>query len=515
MSSGLTAEGKFNKYYSSTVVNKAKEHALWTVPSIMVDPNEAKNGTQQLHYDYQSAGALLVNNLTSKLAGTLFPTGRPSFKIDINSELTELAKGAGVSLEDVRRGASALERKATDQLFKNASLSKLYQAIKLLLVTGNALLYRDPDRQEFLCWNMHSYVVKRDAYAKPVEVILKQVVELQDVPHDWQQAYKSQNAGAKGDTILNLYTEIVWDWQLDIPTVYTSSTLENVPVGVISSYPVHLCPFVLLAWNVQIGEHYGRSYVEEYAGDFAKQSLLSEQLGLYELESMRLLNLVDPQSGGDTDQLQEASTGQFVTMTAKGVTAYDAGDFQKMQAIASSLQEVFQRLSRAFMYNGMQRQAERVTAEEVREIANEAESLFGGNYSVLAENLQAPLAYLTMFEVAMGSASAEAINSLIQGEYRPVIMTGLKALTQNAETQNLLRAVQEISVAIGLTQMSQLYDGDKIIELILQNNSVDSASLEKSPEQLQAEQEQQQAMMEAKQEGTRIAQEGMLEQAEM
>lgn len=120
-----------------------------------------------------------------------------------------------------------------------------------------------------------------------------------------------------------------------------------------------------------------------------------------------------------------------------------------------------------------------------------------------------------MFEVAMGSASAEAINSLIQGEYRPVIMTGLKALTQNAETQNLLRAVQEISVAIGLTQMSSLYDGDKIIELILQNNSVDSASLEKSPEQLQAEQEQQQAMMEAEQEGTRIAQEGMLEQAEM
>ena len=85
MSSGLTAEGKFNKYYSSTVVNKAKEHALWTVPSIMVDPNEAKNGTQQLHYDYQSAGALLVNNLTSKLPGTLFPPGPPSLRFNLTT----------------------------------------------------------------------------------------------------------------------------------------------------------------------------------------------------------------------------------------------------------------------------------------------------------------------------------------------------------------------------------------------------------------------------------------------
>lgn len=484
---------KFEKYRDHYVLKKAEEHAHWTVPGIMVDPTKINESTESLLYDYQSAGAILVNNLTSKLGSTLFPTGRPSFKIDIDNDLESLAAASGVSMEDMRRGASALERKATDQLFKNASLSKLYQAIKLLLVTGNALLYRDPQRQEFLCWNLHSFVVKRNAYAQPVECILRQVVELQDVPPDWQEAYKANHPGAKGDSILNLYTEILWDWQLTRPTVYVASSLEDVPVGKIAEYPVHLCPYVLLAWNIQVGEHYGRSYVEEYAGDFAKQSLLSEQLGLYELEALKMLYFVDTSAGGDTDLLQEASTGQFVSITGGVVSDHDVGDHNKMTAIAERLNEVFMRLSRAFMYNGVQRQAERVTAEEIREVANEAESLFGGNYSVLAESMQAPLAYLTMLEVAQSSSNDNAINSLIQGEYKPVIMTGLKALTQNAETQNLLRAVQEAVAAVQITQLSQLYDPDKIIELILQNNSVDAAALQKSPEQLQAEQELQEA----------------------
>lgn len=363
-------------------------------------------------------------------------------------------------------------------------------------------------------WNLHSFVVKRNAYAQPVEVILKQTVEFQDVPEDWQVSYKANNPGVEADTVLTLYTEIVWDWGLVLPTVHVGNTLEEVPVGEVATYPVHLCPYILLAWNIQVGEHYGRSYVEEYAGDFAKQSMLSEQLGLYELESLKLIHLVNGQSGGDVDEMQRADIGDFVTANADYVTAYDPGDFNKMAALSERLNEVFQRLARAFMYNGVQRQAERVTAEEIREVANEAEALFGGNYSVLAESMQAPLAYLTMLEVAQSSGSDEAINSLIQGEYRPVIMTGLKALTQNAETQNLLRAVQEISVAVQLTEMSQLYDPDKIIELIMQNNSVDYTALHKSPEQLQAEQEQMQAMQEAEVQGAQAAQEELMMEAQ-
>lgn len=497
MSRGDSAAAKFTKYRDTYVINKAEEHAEWTVPAIMVDPAKAQNGTQRLQYDYQSAGALLVNNLTSKLSGTLFPTGRPSFKIDLNNELELLARAAGISMEDMRRGASALERKATDQLFKNASLSKLHTAIKLLLVTGNALLYRDPERQEFLVWNLHSYVVKRNAYGKPVEVILRQLVELQDLPPDWQDEYKQKHTGADPSYVAEVYTEIVWDWHKQVPTTYVATSVDEVAVGDIATYPVHLCPYILLAWNVQSGEHYGRSYVEEYAGDFAKQSMLSEQLGLYELESLKLINLVDGSSGGDTDELQAAETGDFVNASANALHAYDNGDFQKMQAISNSLSEIFQRLSRAFMYNGVQRQAERVTAEEIREVAAEAESLFGGNYSVLAESLQSPLAYLTMFEVAQLSESSDAVNSLIQGEYKPVIMTGLKAITQNSETQNLLRSVQEIQVAAALAEVSALYDIDKIVELILQNNSVDTEALQKSPEQLQAEQKQAEAQQQA------------------
>ena len=134
----------------------------------------------------------------------------------------------------------------------------------------------------------------------------------------------------------------------------------------------------------------GRGYVEEYAGDFTKLSLMSEQLGLYELESLQLLNVVDEAAGGVIDDYQEADIGDYVPGKVNAVTAYERGDYNKMVAVRNGLNEIAMRLSQAFMYTGNQRDAERVTAEEIRTIAQEAENLLGGTYSILAETLQAP-----------------------------------------------------------------------------------------------------------------------------
>lgn len=51
------------------------------------------------------------------------------------------------------------------------------------------------------------------------------------------------------------------------------------------------------------------------------------------------------------------------------------------------------RLSYAFMLNSaVQRSGERVTAEEIRYVANELEDTLGGIYSILSQELQLPLA---------------------------------------------------------------------------------------------------------------------------
>lgn len=133
------------------------------------------------------------------------------------------------------------------------------------------------------------------------------------------------------------------------------------------------------------------------------------------------------------------------------------------------------------------------TVEEVRTIAQEAENLMGGAYSLLAENLQAPLAYLTMAEVA--NENPNFMLGLVDRLYRPSIITGIPALTRNAETQNLMRATQEAAAVVpALAQLSKRFDTERVIELIFNNNSVDLEAVSKDADQIAAEAQQEAAV---------------------
>jgi len=241
-------------------------------------------------------------------------------------------------------------------------------------------------------------------------------------------------------------------------------------------------------WNLADGENYGRGLVEEYAGDFARLSLVTEQLGLYELDALNILNLVDESAGGVVDDYQNADTGDYVPGKVGAVTAYERGDYNKMAAINNSLTTLIQRLSQAFMYTGQMRDAERVTAEEVRRIARETEITLGGVYSLLAESLQAPLAYLSMTEVADGKSDGNLLFGIVARDFKPKITTGIPAMTRSQDTENLLIAAQEAGAIIpALQQISSRFDTEKVVEKIFQGNSVNLEEISKSPEQLAEE----------------------------
>lgn len=485
---------RFLAYQDSSVVRKAEGFAKYTIPSLMADASRYGNA-EVFEADFQSVGALLVNNLTAKLASALFPAGRPFHKIKIDKELRAKAVAAGVDESALATGAAEMERLSTEQLFKNAALSRLHRVLKLAIVTGDCLLYRDIDRQKFLVWNLQSYAVRRNTFGEVEEIILRQRVRFDTLPLEIQQVYASDKR-VQQDEIVDLYTEVIYDRQAS-NRVYVQQTIEDKPVGEVAEYPEHLCPYIVVAWNVPDGEHYGRGYVEEYAGDFTKLSLMSEQLGLYELESLQLLNVVDEAAGGVIDDYQEADIGDYVPGKVNAVTAYERGDYNKMVAVRNGLNEIAMRLSQAFMYTGNQRDAERVTAEEIRTIAQEAENLLGGTYSILAETLQAPLAYLCMYEVALGTEDTDIIYEVVAKQYMPEIVTGIPALTQATETQNLMRATGELSQIIPvLAQLSLRFDPEKIIEMVMHNNSVALDAISKPPEQIAKEAEQQRVQQE-------------------
>lgn len=494
-----SASGKWSAYRDTSAIYRAEKYAQFTLAALMVDPLLSANSNQTVERDFQSYGGLLVNNLAAKLTSALFPPGRPSFRIEPSAELLAAAESNGVDVATLNGRMADLERSATKQLFMNAALAKLTRALKLLIVTGNAMIYRDTVKSKFMVWSMQSFSVRRHPTGELHEAVLKQEVLFSTLTKEIQEDARKQRPGTYlGNEKVCLYTliEVIPGEQNN--RVVVSHELYDTKVGPVSEYPEHLSPYIFPVWNLADGEHYGRGLVEDYAGSFAKLSLLSEQLGLYELDSMNVLNLVDETAGGVIDAYQEADTGDYVAGKTGAITAYERGDYNKIAAIRSSLAEERQTLAQAFMYTGNVRDAERVTAEEIRTTAREAENTLGGVYSLLAESMQAPLAYLCMQEVSDG-----LLLGLMAKMYKPKILTGIPALSRSADTQSLLQAAQELTVLAPLLQMfPQRIDPNKVFERVLQSNGVDPNDISKSADELAQEAAAQAAAAEANMTGS-------------
>lgn len=274
--------------------------------------------------------------------------------------------------------------------------------------------------------------------------------------------------------------------------VQVTTELDGKHIGEMATYPLNLCPWILPVWNLIDGEQYARGMVEEYAGDFAKLSILSEQLGYYELGSLQVLNLVNPATGSSVDDFANPESGDYITGQAGSITTHESGDYQKMGSVRAAIGEVANRLALAFMYTGNLRDAERITATEIRAQAKEAENTFGGAYSVLAETMQTPIAYLMMAEV-----SDEIMSGLIDKSFFPKIITGIPALNRNIEVQNIIAATQLAATAVpALTQLDNRIDPARLLDVIYSNHAVDTVAIFKTPEQMQQDalQKQQMAM---------------------
>ncbi len=487
-----TAAELWNVYRDSSVVSAAVHYSKYTIPSLMADPNIQGAGT--LEYDFQSAGALLVNSLSSKVTQALFPPGRPNFRIELDDEVREAAALDGTEESALRESANALEQSSSDRQHLHGGFAKLQRMAKLMIVTGQCLVYRDLNAGRYVVWSLQSFVTRRGPAGELMDCILKQKFRVDELPEEILLSYQANNPGrTEPDTKVDLYTRIHFNKER-VATVYHE--ISGKPVGEEGVYPEHLCPYVVPTWNVVDGEHYARGYVEEYGGDFAKLSLLSEQQGLYELEVLQLLNLVDESGGAVVDDLKSADIGDYLPGKVDTVKGFEKGDPSKMLQIANSLAVTLTRLREAFMYTGQMRQAERVTAAEVHQLARESEATLGGTYSLLAEVWQQPLAYLSMMEVAL-RGDGSLLEALIADAYRPNVQTGLAALTRAAEAQNIIEAALDLQSVIpvlaalrdaGLNKL----DLQKVADIVMESHGVLLSRINKDPEQLRAEAAQEQ-----------------------
>ena len=161
------------------------------------------------------------------------------------------------------------------------------------------------------------------------------------------------------------------------------------------------------------------------------------------------------------------------------------------------MQKLEERLSFAFLlHTAIQRQAERVTAQEIRYMAEQLETAMGGVYSLLSQEFQLPLVSILMKRME----SKNEIPSLPKGSVQPTIITGIEALGRGNDLQKLREFVAEIG---NLAQINpavvQSLNPDDLIKRIATGLGIDTDGLIKSEEQLAQEQAAQEEQMQNEQ----------------
>jgi len=98
------------------------------------------------------------------------------------------------------------------------------------------------------------------------------------------------------------------------------------------------------------------------------------------------------------------------------------GDFR---VALETMQMINDRLGAAFLLNSsVQRAAERVTAEEVRFMAQELETALGGVYSILSQEFQLPLINLLLNSLQKQGKMPK----MPKDSVKPTVVTGIEAL---------------------------------------------------------------------------------------
>jgi hypothetical protein len=182
------------------------------------------------------------------------------------------------------------------------------------------------------------------------------------------------------------------------------------------------------------------------------------------------------------------------------VSVIQVEKFNDFRVARETLESIERRLAAAFLLNqSVQRDAERVTAEEIRLMANELETSLGGIYSLLSHELQLPL----VKRIISVLEKTEKLPQLPEGVVEPVIITGFEALGRGNDANKLATFLQTATQILGPEAVIGYVNTSDVLKRLGVGFGIDMKGLIKTEEQVQQErqefqrQQQQAEMMKA------------------
>ena len=243
------------------------------------------------------------------------------------------------------------------------------------------------------------------------------------------------------------------------------------------------------------GQAYGVSYVESAAlADLQTVEALCQAIAEGALASSKVLFLTKPSGVTKAADLARAANGSFVTGDPNDVLALQVQKSQDMAVAMQAKQQIEARLSQAFMLADM-RDAERVTAEEVRLQALQIENSLGSIYSILSTEFQIPYVARKLDILTREGKVPKLPSDLVQ----PVITVGLSAVGRGNDLEQLVRFVQTLGQTMGPESLATYVKPSELIKRLAYSMGIDIVGLVKSEQELMQEMQQQQQLQLAQQ----------------
>ncbi len=476
-------EGKRYQY-----LDRARQASKLTLPYVM--PDEGFGSHSRLETPFQGVGARGVNNLASKLLLALLPPNAPFFRLNID-KYALAAEGADASvLSEIEAGLQQVEDSVMDEISRETYRVAIHEALKHLIVAGNALVYM-PDDGGMRVFHLDRYCVERDAMGNTLYICTKETLSYMTLSDELKELVGIQ--GESADEAINLYTAVCR--KSDHWFVYQDINGIRIPSSE-GKYKLDKNPFIPLRFTRIDGEDYGRGYVEEYLGDLQSLETLTQAIVEGSAAAAKVLFMVNPNGTTRARTLAESPNGAITQGNAQDVSVLQLNKFNDFRVAQETIKEIKDRLGHAFLLtSGVVRQAERVTAEEIRMLSIELESALGGLYSLLSTELQMPMVNRLLVVMKKKKSLPELPKNVVN----PVIITGVEALGRGNDLQKLDLFLAGAAQVVGAEAVAQFVNVSEYFKRRATSLGIKTQELIKSPEQMQqeAQQAQQAAMMQA------------------
>jgi len=486
----MSAKERYD-YLSSERTNfldSAITSARLTLP-YLVKQDEDATDHKNLSTPWQACGAKGVVTLASKLMLALVPVQSTFFKLQVNESQVQTGEIDPKIRSELDLSFAKMERTIMDSIAASDDRVTVHQAMKHLVVSGNALLFMD--KQKLKLFPLNRYVVDRDGLGNVIEIVTKERIHKQIVMEALTPAQRKElepshpsNTYDKDTTKeeCNVYTHVKLKGK---KFVWHQEVYGKILPNSLSSAPLDTNPWLALRFNTVDNEAYGRGRVEEYIGDLKSLEALSQALVEGSAAAAKVVFTVSPSSTTKPATLAKAGNGAIIQGRPDDIGVVQVGKTADFSTAYQMTQTLEKRLSEAFLILSV-RDSERTTAEEVRMTQMELEAQLGGLFSLLTVEFLVP--YLNR-KLSEAQKSGD-IPKLPKGMVTPTIVAGVNALGRGQDRQSLIEFMTTIAQTIGPEAMMQFIKTDEVIKRLAASQGIDVLNLVKSQEEIQQEQQQ-------------------------